>query len=394
MLEVKINASLQVGRDALYSVPRELISLLRSIRQHGALLHASRDLGISYRNAWGLLECWEAITGQKLAIITPGRGTGLTAFGARFAGVDNLHEPRVLQSLKGLSGELARYLAVPAAAGNQRVVVHASHDVALLNLKERLDRHLAIDLRSEGSLNSLDAIARGNCNIAAIHMLHPPTLLGLLLTEFRSRLNAPEHYIVWLLSRHQGLMVAKRGARRIRKLQDLTRLGLKFVNRERGSGTRLLFDALLAREGIPPAGINGYEHEEYTHMAIATTIRTGMADAAFGIEAAARTHGLGFVQLVTERYYLVCSRSSSARIAVDTMLATAQSSAYARAVAHWRHATAGRGAGRGSPGSTGRSSGTSRRARSTHPTKAPRRNRTRRTRHPRSGGLRRKHPEQ
>jgi molybdate-binding protein len=94
-----------------------------------------------------------------------------------------------------------------------------------------------------------------------------------------------------------------------------------------------LFDALLAREGLTPAAIKNYDHEEFTHMATAATVRAGMADAAFGIEAAARAHGLGFVQIVTEHYYLACRRNTPARIAVDTMVATAQTSAFARAVA-------------------------------------------------------------
>jgi molybdate transport repressor ModE-like protein len=333
MLKIKLDASLRVGRDAMYPVPAELLSLLRSIRQHGSLVLAIREVGISYRHAWGLLGRWEAITGHKLAILTRGQGTGLTAFGARFAGVGDWLEPRVSQRFDGLGSELARYLDVPAETEKQRVLVHASHDIALLKLKERLQRHLAIDLSLQGSLHSLDSLARGDCDVAGFHMPHPPQLLGPLLSEFGTRLNAREHYVVWLLSRYQGLMLTKSTTRRVRGFKDLARLELTFVNRERGSGTRLLCDALLAREGITPAAIKGYDHEEFTHMATAATVRAGMADAAFGIEAAARAHGLHFVKLITEHYYLACRRRSPARVALDTMVAASQSSAFARAVA-------------------------------------------------------------
>ncbi len=332
MLKVKIEASLRVGRDALYPVPPELLALLRSIRKHGSLVQAIRDVGISYRHAWGLLGRWEAITGHKLAELTRGQGTGLTPFGARFAGVSDWLEPRIGTQFDGLGAELGRFLELPAETRKQRVHVHASHDIALFKLKERLDRHLAVDLRAEGSLNSLDSLARGDCDIAGFHMPDPPGLLGPLLEEFRVRLNAREYYVAWLLSRYQGLMVAKGAARRVRRLKDLARLDLTFVNRERGSGTRLLFDALLAREDLATSAIRGYEHEEFTHMATAATVRAGMADAAFGLEAAARAHGLAFVRLVTERYYLACRRNRPARIAVDTMVAAAQSSAFARVV--------------------------------------------------------------
>jgi molybdate transport repressor ModE-like protein len=333
MLKVKLDATVRVGRDALYPVPPELIRLLGSIRRHGSLIQATKDVGISYRHAWGLLGRWEAITGHKLAVLTRGQGTGLTPFGARFAGIGEWLEPRVSRKFDGLGGELGHYLDVPTEHERQRVLVRASHDIALLKLKERLDRHLDLELAFEGSLHSLDSLARGDCDVAGFHMPDPPHLLGPLLPEFDARLNAREHYVVRLLSRHQGLMVASGLVRRTRGLKDLARHRLRFVNRERGSGTRLLLDALLAREGLPPADIKGYDHEEFTHMATAATVRAGMADAAFGIEAAARAHGLGFVRLVTEHYYLACRRSSAARIAVDTMVATAQSRAFARTVA-------------------------------------------------------------
>jgi molybdate transport repressor ModE-like protein len=333
MLKVKLDANVRIGRDALYPVPAELLALLRSIRQHGSLVEAIKDVGISYRHAWGLLGRWEAITGHKLAVLTRGQGTGLTAFGARFAGIGDWLEPRVGQRFGGLGNELASYLDVAAPSGKQRVLLRASHDIALLKLKERLDRQLAIDLSFAGSLHSLDGLTRGDCDIAGFHLPEPPQLLGSLLPEFGTRLNAREHYVVLLLSRYQGLIVTKELTRRVRALKDIARHGLKFVNRERGSGTRLLFDALLAREALAPGAIKGYEHEEFTHMATAATVRAGMADVAFGIESAARAHKLGFVRLVTEHYYLVCRRSSPARIALDTMVATARSSAFTRAVA-------------------------------------------------------------
>ena len=333
MLKVKLDANIRIGRDALYPLPPELVALLRSIRENGSLVQAIREVRISYRHAWGLLGRWEAITGHKLAILTRGQGTGLTEVGARFAEIGAWLDARVDKHFETLGDELAQYLALPSEPGKQRVRLHASHDIALLKLKERLVRHLAIELDFEGSLNSLDSLARGDCDIAGFHLPHPPQLLGPLLAEFTARLNTRQHYIGLLLVRHQGLMVAKGRARRVRCLADLVKLGLRFVNRERGSGTRLLFDALLAGEGLAPARIKGYEHEEFTHMATAATVRAGMADAAFGIEAAARAHGLGFVRFVNEHYYIACARNSPARIAVDTMIATARSSAFARAVA-------------------------------------------------------------
>jgi putative molybdopterin biosynthesis protein len=333
MLKVKLDANVRIGRDALYPLPPELVELLRAIREHGSLIHAAREVDVSYRHAWGLLRRWEAITGHKLAVLTRGQGTGLTPLGARFADVQEWLRARVGRRFDDLDGELARYLDLPTESDKQRVQMHASSDIALLKLKERLDRQLAVDLHFEGDLDSLDSLARGDCHVAGFHVPYPPNLLGPLLTEYAARLNAREHYVARLFSRYQGIMVAKGTRRSVKGLRDLARSGLRFVNRERGSGTRLLFDTLLAREGLAPEAINGYEHEELTHMATAATVRAGTADTAFGIEAAARAHALGFVPIVTEHYYLACRRNAPARIAVDTMAATAQSRAFARAVA-------------------------------------------------------------
>jgi molybdate transport repressor ModE-like protein len=333
MVKVKLEAALRVGRETLYPVPSELITLLKAIDRHGSLLKAIEEVEVSYRHAWGLLGRWEAITGHKLAVLTRGHGTTVTLFGTRLAQSGEWIGERITERLPGLERELAKYLDVPVETEiEQATRVHASNDVALLKLKERLRGRLALDLRFAGSLHSLDSLARGDCDIAGFHVPEPPALLGPLAAEFRARLDGREHHIALLFTRHQGLMTAKSGGPRIRTLRDLARGGVRFVNRERGSGTRLLFDALLARESLSPADIAGYEHEEFTHMATAATVRTGMAQAAFGIEAAARAHGLKFVQLVRENYYLACRRKSPARVVVDAMMAAAKSPPFQRVV--------------------------------------------------------------
>jgi len=334
MLKAKLETSVRLGRDALYPLPAELIVLLKAIRRHGSLVRAASEAAISYRHAWGLLGRWEAITGRKLAKLTRGHGTGLTTFGERFADIGNWLERRVDRRFDGMGRDLVEYLNVGAEPRPQRVRVHASHDIALIKLKERLEPQLALDLRFEGSLTSLDSLARGECDVAGFHLPDPPRLLGNLLGEFGRRLSSREHYVVALLSRHQGLMFGRALARRVRRVNDIARLGLRFVNRERGSGTRLLFDALLARDGVSSDDIPGYDQEEYTHMATAATVRAGVSsDIAFGIEAAAKAYGLHFVPMVAEHYYLACRRTSPARIAIDAIVTAARSTAFTRAVA-------------------------------------------------------------
>jgi molybdate transport repressor ModE-like protein len=334
VLKVKLEPNLRVGRATLYPVPPALQNLLQCILRHGSLVEAARQAGISYRKANRLLDEWEAITGAKLAQPTQRKGTGLTELGARVAGIPGWLQPRLESAFAQIEGELEHYLGSCAnAAQRQRVIMRASNDVGLAKLKERLDRHLTINLAFTGSLTCLDALAASECDIAGFHVPDPPSLLGSLLNEFSARLNTREHFVVCLYSRFQGLMYARKRGPRVSGLRDVARLGLRFANREPGSGTRLLLDALLEHAGIDTGAINGYANVKLTHMATARAVRNGTADIALGIEAAARAHDLAFLPLVTEHYYLACRRRSPARIAIDTIVANARSPAFARAIA-------------------------------------------------------------
>jgi len=105
--------------------------------------------------------------------------------------------------------------------------------------------------------------------------------------------------------REQGLIVAPRNELGITGIEDIARAGVRYVNRQRGAGTRVLLDHELARRGIAPEAISGYEREEYTHLAVAAAIAAGRADAGLGIMAAARAFGLDFVPVTREPYDLV-----------------------------------------------------------------------------------------
>jgi putative molybdopterin biosynthesis protein len=111
-----------------------------------------------------------------------------------------------------------------------------------------------------------------------------------------------------LTYREQGLMVRKGNPKNIHTLEDLTRKDVLYVNRQKGSGTRVLLDYELKRRGLDASKIRGYEREEFTHTAVAATVASGAADAALGILAAARALGLDFVPLLKERYDLVIPR--------------------------------------------------------------------------------------
>jgi molybdate-binding protein len=114
--------------------------------------------------------------------------------------------------------------------------------------------------------------------------------------------------VISFVTRDMGLIVQPGNPFGVRSLDQLLTPSLRFVNRDPDSGTRILFDQLLAQEHIDGSAINGHEHVEFTHAAVAAYVASGMADVSFGVEAAARQFHLDFVRLVTEDYFFVCRK--------------------------------------------------------------------------------------
>jgi molybdate-binding protein len=158
-------------------------------------------------------------------------------------------------------------------------------------------------------------------------------LRGRSIAAWREALSPIEHRVVRFVTREMGLIVRKGNPRGIRGLQDLANPGLRFVNRDPESGTRMLFDELLAQAGIDPARIPGYQQVEFTHAAVAAYVASGMADASFGVEAAARQFDLDFVPVVTEDYVFVCHHRSLDNPSVARILQVMRGAEFRDAIA-------------------------------------------------------------
>jgi putative molybdopterin biosynthesis protein len=193
------------------------------------------------------------------------------------------------------------------------LTIFASHDLALPALRDiASQRHrLHIDLRFAGSVDALEALSAGRCLVAGFHV---PSLQGrspLFAQAMKPRLKPGLHKLIGCLRRAQGLMVARGNPLQLHDLSGVTRSRARFVNRQAGSGTRLLMDHLMQAEGLAADAIPGYLQEaENSHVAVAAAIASGSADVGPGIEAAARQFGLDFVPLVVEDYFLVCLKDA------------------------------------------------------------------------------------
>jgi putative molybdopterin biosynthesis protein len=188
------------------------------------------------------------------------------------------------------------------------IVAIGSHDMVLdlaSSFLRAADPMVTLASSNVGSLGGLVALRDGLCHIAGSHLLDPVS--GEYTLPYVDRVfgaAAADVAVVRLVHRSQGLMVAAGNPLSIGGLAAVARAGVRYVNRQRGAGTRVLLDVMLEQQGIPAASIEGYAREEPTHLAVAAAIASGRADAGLGIMAAAQAFGLGFVPLATEPYDL------------------------------------------------------------------------------------------
>jgi molybdate-binding protein/DNA-binding transcriptional regulator YhcF (GntR family) len=186
-----------------------------------------------------------------------------------------------------------------------------SHDLAVELLATHIatlypDMHFATSF--VGSLAGLAALECREADIAGAHLLDEES--GQFNIPFVKRLMPNETVVLMnLVQRVQGLMLAPKNPKHILGIEDLTRPDITFVNRQSGSGTRILFDSRLLNLGIAAAQIKGYEHEEKTHTAVASLIGQGRADVGLGAQSAASAFGLDFIPLLKERYDLVALKA-------------------------------------------------------------------------------------
>ena len=234
----------------------------------------------------------------------------------------NLNEP--------VSAELLRDEQVIS----QTVVIVGSHDNTLDLLGNFLTRRFPrfrLTSSNVGSTGGLMALKRGIAHLAGSHLLDPET--GTYNTSYIGKL-IPELPVkgLNLVFREQGLILPKGNPKGIKGLEDLTRKDLTLINRQAGSGTRILLDFRLKELGIDPAGIRGYEDEEFTHMAVAVNVLSGRADVGMGIYAAARALDLDFIPVVQERYDLIIPEKYWEEEKIQALLTVIRSDEYQDAV--------------------------------------------------------------
>ena len=246
--------------------------------------------------------------GGKIVAVPLNRGAGVVSSFVKADGI--IHVPQNVEGYE--AGEKVRVeLLRPMEEIEQTLVITGSHDPLIdeaIDIMRRTWPDSFVASSHVGSMGGIMAVKRGEAHLGGVHLLDEAS------GEYNRayiRKYIPEGGVrlVRCVQRSQGLMVAKGNPLGILGIEDLTRL--RYVNRQKGSGTRILLDYLLKQGGVDAEGIKGYEREEITHTAVAAAVASGTADAGMGILAAARIYDLDFIPICEEEYDFLIAEESS-----------------------------------------------------------------------------------
>ena len=265
--------------------------------------------------------------GDKLMASPLNRGSGVVSSFMKADGI--LEVPQGVEGYEAGSEVNVRLLC-PAEKLEKTLVVIGSHDPLLDELADMMhveNGDVYMSSAHVGSMGGIMAIRRGEAHAAGCHLLD--TVTGEYNLAFmRKYFPKGGVKLIRCVGRQQGMMVAKGNPLNIQKFADIANTGIRYVNRQKGSGTRILTDYLCKQNGLDPDAIYGYEREELTHTSVAVQIASGSADAGMGIYSAAKLYDLDFIPVCIEEYDLIIPDHAWDTPQVQQMLETMKSDAF------------------------------------------------------------------
>jgi molybdate transport repressor ModE-like protein len=299
-----------------------LLKLVAAVGKSGSLKRAAQSLGVSYRHAWGLLGQAQGAFGAPLVEFQRGRGARPTSLGEKLLWADALIREALDPQLSRLRHDVEAELAKALPLRVPRLIVHASHDLALAELPAICAATLDLDLAFKGADECLAALANGRCDLAGFHVADALPRAAAAAAALGRWLDPRKHALIHFITREQGLIAAPDSS--IRSVHDLTRPKVRFINRQSGGA------------GPQKGGDNS----------VAAAVASGRADAAFGLRADAARYGLDFVPLAVERYFLAFTRTSTREPALQAFLDAVRGREFAQCVGRLPGYDAGRAGAR------------------------------------------------
>jgi putative molybdopterin biosynthesis protein len=268
---------------------------------------------------------------EKLIAVPLGRGAGAITTMVRADGL--LRIPSLLEGVNASEEVEVELLRTPEEIENT-ILCTGSHDLSIGVLEDELKRpypELKIAATNVGSLGGLLSLRRGETHTAGTHLLDPDS--GTYnIPDIKRTIPDLAAVLIHLAQREQGLLLRPGNPKSVRDVEDLARKDITFVNRQPGSGTRVLLDFELKRRGINPRQIHGYEKEEFTHMSVAAMVASGLADVGLGVRSAAKALGLEFIPVGQEQYDLLFLRQFFESEKGQKLLEVIRSASFRRAL--------------------------------------------------------------
>ncbi len=265
--------------------------------------------------------------GSRMMASPLSRGSGVVSSFMKADGI--LEVPQGTEGYEAGTEVSVRLLCNPAKL-NHTLVVIGSHDPLLDELADMMhleNDNVYMSSAHVGSMGGIMAIRRGEAHAAGCHLLDTATG-EYNLSFMRKYFPKGGVKLIRCVGRQQGMMVAKGNPLNITKFADIAREGIRYVNRQKGSGTRILTDYLCKQEGVDPAAVYGYDREELTHTSVAAQIVSGSADAGMGIYSAAKLYDLDFIPICIEEYDLIIPNHAWDTPQVQQMIATLKSDTF------------------------------------------------------------------
>jgi len=298
----------------------DLLKVLGAIDATGNIAHACKVCGMSYRHAWGILRRFEALFATPLILTRRRQGTSLSPFAEKLVWANRRIGARLSPTLESMASELQEELGrlLPQTVPHLRL--HASHGFAVEALMQHMSQvEPSVELRYRTAIEALASLTTDECDLAGFQVplgeFEAP-----IMQRYAQWMHEQDVLLIHLAVRNTGLFVQPGNPKQIHSIEDLARPDVRFVNRQIGSSTRHLIGLMLQRAHIAIEQVQGYESNEFTHMAIAAHIASGMADTGVGVETAAVRFGLDFIPLVRERYFFAMRREALNTPAMQTLL--------------------------------------------------------------------------
>ncbi len=305
-IEVRPTLIVKTQTDGKSSVDLIWLSqLLKDIGRGSSLVVASKKSGTSYRGAWGKVNQVEDALGMPLMIRTKGHGSELTEFGTFFIHFIESMQEGYLKHDAHYHDILLKEIKKIQKSESLRWKFFSSSDAVIQKAAGEVK---GIDLKIAGSGESLERLLNNEAHLAGYHVSDQKSSKAIY-----QRLSKNDIEIYPVMKRTQGFIVKKGNPLQIHSIEDLAGRKVRFINRQIGSGTRLLLDTLIMEEGMDPSDINGYLAEEFTHSAVANAILAGKADVGLGVKNIALENGLGFVPLKDEIFFIAMNKEMAAQ---------------------------------------------------------------------------------